>query len=1150
MINLLTNAIKFTPDGGRSLGVRRRPRATTVVIRVADTGMGIPTDEQERIFERFFRSSSAQRLAVPGTGLGLSITRAIIEEHGGSHLGGVPTGGGHRGDGASAGGHVAPLRRDRGVGAGGGSLTSGSVGRRGASRALTSDAWGVSSPTPGPAAPRRRRPRRSAPRARRPPGLPRSRPGRHRSTRALRRRAGDRQDPAGPGAGRAGPGRRHGRRLGTLRRGGGRARLLAVAPGAALARPRPDAVAGRATSSRPRTGSGSSTRSPRRCWRRRRPDGAWSSSSTTSTGPTSRRSSSSATSPTRSAAARLLVFATFRDVEPASLLPRLLPDLLRSPAVERLDLRGFGLAEVRGAAAGRTAGGATDRRRPGRPRRHRRQPAVRAARSPGPWPTARGGPTGRPAPCSTSSGPGSTGSPPSAAGWCRRRPSSGATSRCRWWRRRSTRPSSAACRSSTRPSATAWSTGSARPTAATTGSSTPSPGRRSRRRSPPPSGSGLHRAVAEATEATSPADLSEHLADIARHWAELAPYGEAATARPWAVRAADDAVRRLAYEEGVRLYRAALALAGPIVRRRAVPGPARPRPGRLPGRRPPGCVEPPWPRPRPPGPRPVARAPGRGRARPRGRPRSRRQRRRQAAVRAGAGRPRRLGAARGAAGPAARPAQPPRLLRRRAGRIEALSAAALDLRPGGGRRPGPRRRPARPAGGVPGAGRRVRAAAAGGEMLALAQRTNSARTAMWGELWRIEALIERRTAGAPAADALPGLQVAVERVGGPGQRVAPRPGDRLHRPGPGPLRRRRRRRPRGFERMRPRRAGPGRGRLLRPPVRPRRPHRCHRRRRPPSPDRPFDPPPRFRTMARDLTCAAAAVRRASRRGGRLLPAGGAGRDLVAARLLRPPRLRVRRPGLQPASAATTTWPGLLDRLEPFRGEHVVGDGVAYMGPVELTLGRGAAALGRLDQAIDDLDRRRRAGRAGRRTRLRRRGPLPPGDGAGRPRPARRPRPGRRPPPGTPTAWPEPSGMAAYVDRTAALVARLTSTGAARPAALSPREAEVAHARRRGPHQPPDRRAAGHLGAHRPEPRAAHPRPSSASPPGARSRRGACGALGRGMSRRMSHPADCWKSPAIRSVSSCGRPGRTQRRKPCVDHRRHPALRVDRRRSTR
>ncbi|MEA2844635.1 MAG: hypothetical protein QOJ69_2306, partial [Actinomycetota bacterium] len=83
MINLLTNAIKFTPDGGR-VSVCADQQGDTIVIQVVDTGMGIPPDEQERIFERFFRSPSARRLAVPGTGLGLSITRTIIEKHGGT----------------------------------------------------------------------------------------------------------------------------------------------------------------------------------------------------------------------------------------------------------------------------------------------------------------------------------------------------------------------------------------------------------------------------------------------------------------------------------------------------------------------------------------------------------------------------------------------------------------------------------------------------------------------------------------------------------------------------------------------------------------------------------------------------------------------------------------------------------------------------------------------------------------------------------------------------------------------------------------------------------------------------------------------------------------------------------------------------------
>ena len=54
-----------------------------VTISVADTGIGIPVDEQPRVFERFFRSSNAQELAVPGTGLGLVIVKGIVDLHGG-----------------------------------------------------------------------------------------------------------------------------------------------------------------------------------------------------------------------------------------------------------------------------------------------------------------------------------------------------------------------------------------------------------------------------------------------------------------------------------------------------------------------------------------------------------------------------------------------------------------------------------------------------------------------------------------------------------------------------------------------------------------------------------------------------------------------------------------------------------------------------------------------------------------------------------------------------------------------------------------------------------------------------------------------------------------------------------------------------------
>ena len=78
--NLVSNAIKFTPAGG-SVEVRVRPEGANVVLEVADTGIGIPADEIDRLFERFFRSSIATERAVQGTGLGLTIAKAIVEAH-------------------------------------------------------------------------------------------------------------------------------------------------------------------------------------------------------------------------------------------------------------------------------------------------------------------------------------------------------------------------------------------------------------------------------------------------------------------------------------------------------------------------------------------------------------------------------------------------------------------------------------------------------------------------------------------------------------------------------------------------------------------------------------------------------------------------------------------------------------------------------------------------------------------------------------------------------------------------------------------------------------------------------------------------------------------------------------------------------------
>jgi len=83
MINLLSNAVKFTEDGGTiafSLGIEN----DRAVIMVRDSGIGIPADEQGDLFQRFFRSSTAQVRQIQGTGLGLSIVQAIVSGHGGT----------------------------------------------------------------------------------------------------------------------------------------------------------------------------------------------------------------------------------------------------------------------------------------------------------------------------------------------------------------------------------------------------------------------------------------------------------------------------------------------------------------------------------------------------------------------------------------------------------------------------------------------------------------------------------------------------------------------------------------------------------------------------------------------------------------------------------------------------------------------------------------------------------------------------------------------------------------------------------------------------------------------------------------------------------------------------------------------------------
>jgi signal transduction histidine kinase len=81
--NLVDNAIRYTRAGGR-VEVRLALEGTEVVLTVSDTGIGIPSRDLDRIFERFYRVDRARSRETGGTGLGLSIVRHVIENHGGT----------------------------------------------------------------------------------------------------------------------------------------------------------------------------------------------------------------------------------------------------------------------------------------------------------------------------------------------------------------------------------------------------------------------------------------------------------------------------------------------------------------------------------------------------------------------------------------------------------------------------------------------------------------------------------------------------------------------------------------------------------------------------------------------------------------------------------------------------------------------------------------------------------------------------------------------------------------------------------------------------------------------------------------------------------------------------------------------------------
>jgi signal transduction histidine kinase len=79
-LNLLSNAVKFTPENGKvSIGIEERDNDTQFSIE--DTGIGIPPQDIQKVFQEFFRADNALDQKIKGSGLGLSLVKKIIDAH-------------------------------------------------------------------------------------------------------------------------------------------------------------------------------------------------------------------------------------------------------------------------------------------------------------------------------------------------------------------------------------------------------------------------------------------------------------------------------------------------------------------------------------------------------------------------------------------------------------------------------------------------------------------------------------------------------------------------------------------------------------------------------------------------------------------------------------------------------------------------------------------------------------------------------------------------------------------------------------------------------------------------------------------------------------------------------------------------------------
>ena len=80
--NLVSNALKFSRSGGR-VRVKLQDKGDFLMVSVSDDGIGVPPEDRDRVFERFYRASNRSEVSAPGTGLGLAIAREVVDKHGG-----------------------------------------------------------------------------------------------------------------------------------------------------------------------------------------------------------------------------------------------------------------------------------------------------------------------------------------------------------------------------------------------------------------------------------------------------------------------------------------------------------------------------------------------------------------------------------------------------------------------------------------------------------------------------------------------------------------------------------------------------------------------------------------------------------------------------------------------------------------------------------------------------------------------------------------------------------------------------------------------------------------------------------------------------------------------------------------------------------